>query len=136
MAYWKKLNWKNELKKTFLIFFFGSFTTFLWCPSCIQEIEKEIFSMVFTGLMWVLMWQGNGHLSDYISSKISWLENPSKRFVWGIVGVVIYSPAAVFFLYYLVLWTMDIRITGVGSIALTSIGITFCLLYTSDAADE
>lgn len=135
MAYWQKLNWKNELKKTFLIFFFGSFTTFLWCWSCIQNFEEEIFSMLFTGLMWVLMWQGNGHLSDYISSKISWLENPSKRFIWGIVGVLIYSPAAVYFLYLIILWTTGIRVDEVGEIALTSIAITFIISFFLNAAE-
>lgn len=135
MAYWQKLNWKRELKETFLIFFFGSFTTFLWCPPCILHIEEELFSMVFSGLLWVMMWQGNGHLSDYISSRISWLENPSKRFIWGIVGVVIYSPAAVYFLYLLALWTMNIRIPNIGEIALISIGITFVISFFINAAE-
>lgn len=91
--------------------------------------------MIFTGLMWVMMWQGNGHLSDYISSKISWLENPSKRFIWGIVGVLIYSPAAVYFIYLIILWTTGIRVEGVGEIALTSIAITFIISFFLNAAE-
>ncbi|WP_286755318.1 histidine kinase [Roseivirga sp. UBA838] len=135
MGYLQNLNWKTELRNTFLIFFFGSFTSFLWCFSCIWEIEKEIFSMTFTGLMWVFLWQGNGHLSDYLSSKISWLENPLKRFIWGILGVLVYSPAAVYFLYLMALWTLNIKVDNVGTIALISIGITFVISFFLNAAE-
>ena len=91
--------------------------------------------MTFTGLMWVFLWQGNGHLSDYLSSKISWLENPLKRFIWGIVGVLVYSPAAVYFLYLMALWTLNIKVDNVGTIALISIGITFVISFFLNAAE-
>ena len=91
--------------------------------------------MTFTGLMWVFLWQGNGHLSDYLSSKISWLENPLKRFIWGIVGVLVYSPAAVYFLYLMALWILNIKVDNVGTIALISIGITFVISFFLNAAE-
>ena len=91
--------------------------------------------MTFTGLMWVFLWQGNGHLSDYLSSKISWLENPLKRFIWGILGVLVYSPAAVYFLYLMALWTLNIKVDNVGTIALISIGITFVISFFLNAAE-
>ena len=91
--------------------------------------------MTFPGLMWVFLWQGNGHLSDYLSSKISWLENPLKRFIWGIVGVLVYSPAAVYFLYLMALWILNIKVDNVGTIALISIGITFVISFFLNAAE-
>ena len=91
--------------------------------------------MTFTGLMWVLLWRGNGLLSDYISTKVTWLENPAKRFIYGSIGVIIYSPAVVYFLYLLALWTLDIRINGVGSIALIAIGVTFVISFFLNAAE-
>lgn len=135
MSYIKSLNWKTEVINTLLIFVFGSCTALFWCTDCWDDLWAQRYSMLFSGLMWVLLWQGNGHLSDYISSKISWLEAPGKRFLWGIVGVVIYSPAAVYFLYLLVLWTLNVRITGINSIALIAIGVTFVISFFLNAAN-
>ena len=84
--------------------------------------------------MWVLLWQGNGHLSDYISSKLSWLEQPSKRFIWGIIGVVIYSPLAVYLLYNIILWTMGIKMDGLLTTMLIAVGITFMISFFLNAA--
>jgi len=133
MSYVKTINWKSELVNTLLIFVFGSFTTLIWCGDCWDNIWAERYSMLFSGLMWVFLWQGNGHLSDYITSKFPWLENPGKRFIWGIVGVIIYSPAAVYLVYLIVLATLGVKVTGIGSIALIAIGITFVISFFLNA---
>ncbi len=135
MSYVKSLNWKTEIINSLLIFVFGSFTTLIWCGGCWDNIWAERYSMLFSGLMWVFLWQGNGHLSDYISSKVSWLEAPGKRFAWGIIGVIVYSPAAVYFIYLIILWTMDVKVSGIGSIALIAIGITFVISFFLNAAN-
>ena len=138
MGYLKTVNWKKELLSSIPIFFFGGVTNILWCTDCYSSWEtllNERFSFVFSGLMWVLLWRGNGLVSDYISTKISWLENPAKRFIYGSIGVVLYSPAAVYFLYLMAWWTLNIRITGVGSIMLIAIGVTFVISFFLNAAE-
>lgn len=137
MSYIKTINWKTELKSSVLIFLFGAITNIFWCIECYSSLESfwiERYSMLFSGMMWVLLWRGNGHVSDYISIKLSWIKEPSKRFIWGIVGVVIYSPAAVYFLYLFGLYVLDVRMNGIGSIALISIGITFIISFFLNAA--
>lgn len=133
MSYLKTINWRSEIINTLLIFIFGAFTTLIWCGGCWDNIWAERYSMLFSGLMWVFLWQGNGHLSDYISTKVTWLENPGKRFVWGIIGVVVYSPAAVYLIYLIILWTLDVKVSGIGSIALIAIGITFVISFFLNA---
>lgn len=137
MGYLQTLNSKAELKRTILIFIFGGVTNIFWCLECYSSWDSiwiERYSLFFSGSMWVLLWQGNGHLSDYISSKISWLENPSKRFIWGIVGVILYSPAAVYFLYLVGVYIFNVRMSGIGSIAIIAIGITFVMSFFLNAA--
>ena len=134
MSYFKTINWKSQIIKTLLIFVFGAATALIWCGGCFDDMWGQRYSMLFSGLMWVFLWQGNGHLSDYISTKISWLEEPGKRFIWGIIGVVVYSPAAVYFIYLLILWTVNIKMSGIGSIALIAIGITFIISFFLNAA--
>lgn len=138
MGFLRTVNWKNELVSSIPIFFFGVITNTFWCRECFtswQDLLDERFSMVFTGLMWVLLWRGNGLVSDYISTKVTWLENPVRRFVYGSIGVIIYSPAVVYFLYLLALWGFNIRIDEVGSIALIAIGVTFVISFFLNAAE-
>lgn len=128
------MNWKNVFLSTLMIFAFGSVTPLIYCGDCWANIWDERYSMFFSGLMWVFLWQGNGYLSDMISKRISWLEQPAKRFIWGIIGVIIYSPAAVYFIYLLVLITTNVRIEGIGNIAMVAVGITFVISFFLNAA--
>ena len=134
MAYVQTLNWKVEIRRTLLIFIFGSATALIYCAECFSNLSIAKATLFFTGLMWVLLWQGNGHLSDYITTKVSWLENPKKRFILGIIGVVIYSPAAVFLLHEIMKRLFNIGIEGVGQTALISIGVTFIISFFLNAA--
>jgi len=135
MSYVKSLNWKSEITRSLLIFIFGAFTTLIWCGDCWSNLWASRYSMFFSGLMWVFLWQGNGHLSDYISSKISWLEAPSKRFIFGIIGVVVYSPIAVYLVYLIILLTVNVKISDVEQIALIAIGVTFIISFFLNAAE-
>ena len=134
MAYVQTLNWKVEIKRTILIFVFGSATAFIYCSDCFSDLWGARYTFIFTGLMWVLLWQGNGHLSDYLTTKFSWLDNPKKRFISGILGVIIYSPAAVYLLHEILKWIFDIQINGVGQTALIAIGVTFVISFFLNAA--
>ena len=133
MSYWNQIKWKAEVLRTLLIFIFGSLTVFLWCTDCFENFSEGAFSLIFTGLMWVLLWQGNGHLSDYISYKVSWLENPPKRFLLGILGVVVYTPIAVYSLAFFAEYVVNISIGAVNDIALYSIGVTFVISFFINA---
>ncbi|WP_420388590.1 sensor histidine kinase [Roseivirga sp.] len=134
MSYLKTINWKKEARNGLLIFLFGGATNFLWCPDCFDNTFALIFSWCFTGLMWVFLWLGNGYVSDYISTQISWLEQPVKRFIWGSVGVIIYSPAAVYFLYLMAYLITDVKVNDITDIAITAIGITFVISFFLNAA--
>lgn len=133
MSYWSQIEWKSEIKSTLLIFIFGSLTIFLWCDDCFQNLAESTFSLIFTGLMWVLLWKGNAHVSDYISHKVSWLENPPKRFVLGIIGVVVYTPIAVYGLSLFAEYIVNVSISDVNDIAISSIGVTFVISFFLNA---
>ncbi len=45
----------------------------------------------FQGLIWVILWGGNGFLSNLLDRKISWLKHPEKRFIFGVLSTVIYT---------------------------------------------
>lgn len=135
MSFWKNYDWKKDLKLTALIFLFGSLSIFVWCFGCYDTSTEITVSMIFSGLMWVLLWQGNGLVSNYISYHYSWLENPTKRFIIGTVGVIIYTPAAVFGLYFLGNLLFNINMNGIITTVLISIGITFVISFFMNAAE-
>lgn len=73
-----------------LISVLGSFLlTFITCPDCLDDTRRYLLVAVFSSLLWILLWIGNALLSDFISAKISWVENPVKRLTVGLMSMVV-----------------------------------------------
>jgi len=91
--------------------------------------EKDLITYLKFGLvtatMWNLMWVGNDWTAHQVSKWISWKDEPMKRFVVGVVTMLIFTFLAVWFvagLYYVVLGldiTGDIRSFLVSSLVIT-----------------
>lgn len=130
MGYLKNINWKKEVRNTFLIGLLGGPSVYFWCNNCFNSVEVAAVAMSASGLQWILLWQGNAHLSDYLTYRIPWLENPGKRFLVGVIGVIVYTPLAVYSLYALLSWVFDVNITNnMQGTMLISIGITFVISF-------
>lgn len=87
---------KSEFKFLFWAMFVSLIQTFLMCTSCATDLYR--FSMVsfFCLCMWIFLWKGNGYVTDYVNTKISWLEQPVKRFIVGIFSTVGYTAGIIF----------------------------------------
>ena len=129
MGYLKTVNWKRELKETALIALLGGPSVYFWCTSCFNNWDVALASMIVSAVQWILLWQGNAHVSNYLSYKIPWLENPSKRFIWGVVGVIVYTPLAVYTLYMVLKYGFDIDMGDIKWTLLISVGITFVISF-------
>jgi Histidine kinase len=134
MGYLEKINWKKELRNTLFIGLFGALTAYFWCMSCFDRLDAALMSMSASGVQWILLWQGNAHLSDYLSYKFPWLENPKKRFLWGIVSIVTYTPLAVYLLFLLLKAIFNVTIDGIENTLLISVGVTFVIAFSFSAA--
>lgn len=130
MGYLKNINWKKEVRNTFLIGLVGGPSVYFWCNNCFNSLEVAAVAMTASGLQWILLWQGNAHLSDYLTYRIPWLENPGKRFLVGVIGVIVYTPLAVYSLFALLSWIFDVSMTNnIQGTMLISIGITFVISF-------
>lgn len=49
-----------------------------------------------TTLIWLFLWLGNAYLSNELDHLFSWRDQPGKRFVAGIAGMLVYSIGAVY----------------------------------------
>lgn len=62
--------------------------------------DDTAYVAAFTILIWMFLWLGNAGLSEWLSSRISWQERPLLRLGVGIVAMVVYTLAAVYFLVF------------------------------------
>lgn len=81
----------SELKFVFWAALISLGQTFLMCSSCATDLYRYSLVSFFCFCMWIFLWKGNGYVTDFVTSKISWLEQPVKRFIVGIISTVGYT---------------------------------------------
>ena len=127
------INWKTEIRNTLLIGLIGGPSVFIWCRPCLINYQVALVAMSYSALQWILLWQGNAHLSNYLSFRFPWLENPKKRFLLGVLGVVIYTPIAVYGLYLFYHLLYQIEVDNIHATLPVAIGITFLISFFLNA---
>jgi len=122
--------WQRELLQAFLIFILGSAMAFAFNPDLATRTSFSIqISMSYSGFMWLFFWKGNQYIVDYWNRKISWLEQPSKRFIVGVISVLIYTPLVIVVLNSSYNQIPRVSIKWGGIDVLISIGITFFITF-------
>ena len=86
----------KHLREAFFIFLFGMLSTFIFCPKCLNYFPHNWPDLVFTGVLWVVLWKGNEWLATYPDRFISWREFPTKRLLIGISLHIVYTLLASF----------------------------------------
>ena len=87
--------WIRHLTESVIIFIFGGlFCGFITCPVCFSQWNIFIQIWIFCGTMWILLWKGNEYISNRIDRRISWLRQPGKRFLIGIISMILYTASA------------------------------------------
>lgn len=66
----------------------------------IHDVSSFIRMASYQGLIWIVLWMGNGWLNNYLSQKISWLDRPQTRLILGVVFSVIYTMIAITGLFF------------------------------------
>lgn len=113
----------REARDIVILILVGIFTTWmgLTCKHCYDNTREFWIVASFTGLMWVMLWKGNSYLADYLSTKVSWIDYPSKRFVVGLVATVVYT--------FLVMYVIGAIYTLSFNVNLTS-GVIYSVIIT------
>ncbi len=112
-SYFRGMLWmllRQSWKAAVILLICGVVMTFLlslgrtWSDSVLIKVGA------FTTGMWLLLWLGNSFLTDIIDRQVSWTEEPVKRLIYGIVGMVVYTLGAVYFLVYFFRWVLNFNI--------------------------
>jgi sensor histidine kinase YesM len=135
----------TELRDILVLIVIGVVMTWtgLSCGSCRSDTRLFLIVASFTSLMWVALWKGNTYLSDFISTRMSWVQYPLQRFVVGVVStiaftlLVVYSSGAL----YKRLFHLDLNGSMMYSVVITVIislfmhGRTFLLNWKQTTVD-
>jgi sensor histidine kinase YesM len=118
----------NEYVRILLLSAVGSSAlTFITCPSCYTELARYLPVTIFSFTVWVSLWIGNDKLTHFISTKISWVEAPLKRLIWGLISTVVYTLSAVLTITKLWEVIMGFDFDDYSIIILSSLIVTFLL---------
>jgi LytS/YehU family sensor histidine kinase len=82
----------------------------------------------FTALLWNALWLGNSYTANLVSVRLSWTEQPVRRFVAGMIVMVVYTLVALFALILFYEYALGLRFTGsIDDMIYTSLSITFVI---------
>lgn len=122
--------WQQELFEALMIFLLGSAMAFAFNSDLINRSWVSMrLSMTYSGFMWLFFWKGNSYLVDFWNKKISWLEEPGKRFIVGVLTVLIYTPLVIVGLNTSFNLLPGVSTDWGGLDVLISIGITFFITF-------
>ena len=99
--------------------------TFFTCTSCSDNVSKFMLTTTFSGIMWAVLWIGNGELASFLSSKFSWVKMPITRLWTGIVSTVVFTTLAAVVLLKLWEYSRNIRFKDYSDFIVISLAITF-----------
>lgn len=100
--------------------------TFFVCDVCSTSVSWFLKISLFTITIWVSMWLGNEYMAHFLDQKISWTKEPLKRFITGIVAMLVYTLVVIIILISLFERGFQIDIGGVtgmlyGTVVTTSV---------------
>lgn len=101
--------------------------TLITYPPFNRKITVFILIASFSSSMWILLWLGNAMTSDYIDTKIEWTKEPIKRFIVGMLVMIVYTLTIVYALVWLFKEAFGLDVGDIGIMLYTSLIITFVI---------
>src|SRR5690606_18393182 len=96
----KKHNWKHSVKELALIVGFGTLNGILMCRFCFDNLALMRDYVGVSIFIWLVMWKGNSYTSHFIDHFYSWLKDPVKRLIYGVIGHSAYTALAAIGIVY------------------------------------
>lgn len=98
---------KGELRFLAIVSVISVAQTWFMCTACHNSVRSYTLISVFCLCMWVFLWRGNALLTDVTDQYISWLDEPVKRFVVGMITTVVYTAGIITLTMYAFKWIFD-----------------------------
>jgi len=88
---------RSILKQSLILYLIGGvgFSLLFWNFLDIQNFKGFLLESFFQGMTWILLWVGNGLISEYLDRKFSWLEKTEWRFSLGVLSMMVYTITSI-----------------------------------------
>jgi LytS/YehU family sensor histidine kinase len=85
------------LRQSLMLFLIGGFGSAVLFGSFlgVDDVSSFFREVIFQGMTWVLLWVGNGVLSEYLDRKFDWLKQTEWRFGLGILTMMVYTIVSI-----------------------------------------
>lgn len=103
---------KAEVKFLVIVSTISVLQTWFMCTSCHDNLRAYTLVSLFCLCMWIFLWRGNALLTGYTDRKVSWLEEPMKRFIIGMITTVVYTAGIITLTMYAFKWIFDFHFGG------------------------
>jgi sensor histidine kinase YesM len=81
----------------------------------------------FSSLMWIFLWLGNALASDLIDRRIEWIKEPVKRFVVGMLVMVVYTVAISYALVWVYKAVFGLNVGDTSTFQYSTLIVTFII---------
>ncbi len=78
----------------------GILITLAFCPECAMNLSEAWFSFAYGIAMTITLWSGNSVIQDRISKLIPWIKYPIRRFLTGMIVMILYTCLMVVVISY------------------------------------
>jgi hypothetical protein len=98
---------------------------YFMCSSCRTDAGRYWWNVLFSSVAWMVLWTVNGELNDYLSKRISWIKEPIKRLIAGLVGTVFFTVLAILVVVkgWELIW--NVKFDNYSDMVVNSLMITF-----------
>lgn len=104
----------------------GSFVlTYTECSSCHTNLTRYFEFAFFSFFNWILLWVINSELNDFLSKRISWIKEPIKRLIIGIIATIVFTALGVVLIITVFEATTNLRFGAYQNVVIPSLIITF-----------
>ena len=97
----KSTNFRGYIITSLWLIAAGVALTLITYSSANRKLSTFLIVASFSSLMWIFLWLGNAMASDLIDRKIDWIKEPVKRFVVGMLVMIVYTVLVSYGLVYL-----------------------------------
>lgn len=93
---WNPAMIKATLKLSVWLIVAGCLMPLFTCRACLHSPSLYAQVAGLTSVLWVVLWLGNHFLNHELTKRISWIEFPVRRFLFGMLTTVTYTVSTIF----------------------------------------
>ena len=126
----KKKKWQSIVFEVGKIVALAALTLVIFCDDCLEDPIVFLKSFAFSFAIWTTVWKGNAYLGTLLDLKLSWVQSPVKRLIWGLIVTITYTTLLVYLLILVYQWTFDYQFSDESILSNIRLSLLITLLVS------